>query len=80
MIGYVKHFDSNKTVLFKGNDNRLLKKLTKIWERVSILMNIEFDSESLYDDNDKYIKANIKSYGDKVNKNFQSKNMPKENV
>ena len=48
--------------------------------RVSILMNIKFHSESLYDDNDKYIKANIKAYGDKVNKNFQSKNMPKENV
>ena len=62
MIGYVKHFDSNKTVSFKGNDSRLLKKLTKIWERVSILMNIEFDSESLYDDNDKHIKANKKSY------------------
>ena len=30
-------------------------------------MNIEFDSELVYDDNDKYIKANIKSYGDKVN-------------
>ena len=29
MIGYVKHFDSN--VSFKVNDNRLLKKYTKIW-------------------------------------------------
>ena len=45
MIGYVKHFDSNNTMSFKVNDNRLLKKYTKIWERVSILLNIEFDSE-----------------------------------
>ena len=45
MIGYVKHFDSNNTMPFKFNDNRLLKKYTKIWERVSILLNIEFDSE-----------------------------------
>ena len=43
MIGYVKHFDSNKTMSFKVNDNRLLKKYSKIWEKVSILMNIEFD-------------------------------------
>ena len=45
MIGYVKHFDSNKTMSFKVNDNKqFLKKYTKIWERVSSLMNIEFDS------------------------------------
>ena len=25
MIGYFKHFDSNKTMFFKVNDNRLLK-------------------------------------------------------
>ena len=78
MIGYVKHFDSN--VSFKVNDNRLLKKYTKTWEKVSILMNIEFDSEPVYGDNDKYIKAKIKSYGDKVNTNFQSKKIPKENA
>ena len=31
MIGYVKHFDSNKTMLFKVNDNKLLKKYNKVW-------------------------------------------------
>ena len=36
MIGYVKHFDSNKTMSFKVIDNKLLKKYTEIWERVSI--------------------------------------------
>ena len=30
MIGYVKHFDSNKTVSFKVIDNKLLKKYNKI--------------------------------------------------
>ena len=80
MIGYVKHFDSNKTMSFKANDNRLLKKYIKMWEKVSILMNIEFDNEPVYGDNDKYIKAKIKSYGDKVNTNFQGKKIPKENA
>ena len=80
MIGYVKHFDSNKIVSFKVNDDRLLEKYTKIWGKVSILMNIEFDSEPVYGDNDKYIKAKIKSYGDKVNTNFQGKKILKENV
>ena len=36
-------------------------------------MNIEFEIESLYGDNDKYIKAKIKSYGDKVNTIIQGK-------
>ena len=43
-------------------------------------MNIELDSELAYGDNDKYIKAKIKSYGGKVNTNFQSKKIPKENA
>ena len=80
MIGYVKRFDSNKTMPFKVNDGRLLKKYTKIWGRMNFLMNIEFDSEPVYGDNDKYIKAKLNSYGDKVNVNFQGKKIPKENT
>ena len=79
MIGYVKHFDGNKTMSFKINDNRLLKEYTKICEKVSILMNIEFDSEPISGDNDKYIRAKIKSYGDKVNTNFKAKKYQKKN-
>ena len=60
MIAYVKHFDSNKTISFKVNDNRLWKKYTKIWRRLYMLMNTEFDSEPVYVENDKYIKAKIK--------------------
>ena len=43
-------------------------------------MNIEFDSEPVYGDNDKYIKTKIKMYGDRVNTNFQGKEVPKENA
>ena len=60
MVGYVKHFDSNKTVSFKVIDNKLLKKYNKIWERVSNLLSIKFDSEPIYGDNVKYIKTKIK--------------------
>ena len=34
------------------------------------LMNIEFDSEPVYGDNDKYIKTKIKMCEDRVNTNF----------
>ena len=43
-------------------------------------MNIEFDSEPVYGDGDKYIKTKIKIYGDRVNTNFQGKKVPKENA
>ena len=36
MIGYVKQFDSNKTMYFKVDDNKLLKKYNKIWEKLAI--------------------------------------------
>ena len=64
MIGYVKHFVSNKAISFKVNDNRLLKKCTKIWKRVSIFMDIEFNNEPIYGDNDNHIKTKMKSHGD----------------
>ena len=57
MIGYVKHFDSNKAISFKVIDNKLLTKYNKILEKVSSLMNTKFDSEPVYGNNDKYIKT-----------------------
>ena len=80
MIDYVKHFDSNKTMSFKVGDNKLLKKYYKIWEKISNLMNIEFDSEPVYGDTDIHTKTKIKMYEDRVNTNFQGKNVPKENA
>ena len=80
MIGYVKHFASNKTKSFKVSNNKLLKKYKKIWEKVGNRLNIKFDSEPIYGDVDKSIKTKIKSYGDRVNTNFQGQKVPKENA
>ena len=80
MIGYVKHFDNNKTMSFKTNDNKLIKKYTKIWEKISNLLSTKFDSEPVYGDNDKHIKTKIKLHGDKIITNFQGKKIPKENA
>ena len=41
-------------------------------------MKIEFNSEPVYGDNDKYIKTKIKVYAGSMIANFQSKKMPKE--
>ena len=80
MIGYAKHFDSNKAMSFKASDNKLLKKYNKIWGKISNLLNIEFDSQPVHGDGDKYIKTKLKMYGDRVNTNFQGKKVPKENA
>ena len=64
---------------FKVNDNELLKKYTKIWKKVSNLMDIKLGSEPIFGDNDKYIKTKKKIYRDKTNTNFQGKKIPKEN-
>ena len=59
MIGYVKCFDSNKAMSFKVTDKKLLKNYTKIQEKVSNLMDIKYESEPVYGDNAKYIKAKM---------------------
>ena len=41
-------------------------------------MNIKFDTEPLYGDNDKYMKTKIKIYDINVNKHFHVKKIPKE--
>ena len=78
MTGYVKKFEGNTTMSFKISDKQLLKKYNQIWKRVEKLLKIEFDSEPVYGDNDKYIKTKIKIYAGSMITNFQSKKMPKE--
>ena len=56
MIGYVKCFESNKTMSFKISDDKLLKRYTQIWKKINNFLTIKFDSEPVYGDNNKYIK------------------------
>ena len=74
IIGYVKYFGVNKVT-----DKKLLNKYNKICEKVEELLNVKFERKPIYGENDKYIKAKIKSYEDKVNTNFQGKKTPEEN-
>ena len=67
-------------VFFKVNDNELFKNSKKIWKKISNLMNIEFDSEPIYGDVDKYLKTKIKMYGDRVNTKFHGEKVHKENA
>ena len=78
MTGYVRKFEGNTTMSFKISNKQLLKKYNQIWKRVEKLLKIEFDSEPVYGDNDKYIKTKIKIYAGSMITNFQRKKMLKE--
>ena len=62
MIGYVKYFESNKTMSFKISDKKLLKKYNQIWKTVKHLLSIKSDGEPVFGANDKYINTKIKLY------------------
>ena len=48
----------------------MLKKYNKIWKIVEKLLKIEFDSEPVFGDNNKYIKTKIKVYDGSMVTNF----------
>ena len=63
---------------FIVKNKQLLKKYTKIWEKIEGLMKINFESKPVYGDHDKYIKTKIKIQGGSIITNFHNKKMPKE--
>ena len=80
MTGYARKFDENLTMSFRVKDKQLLKNYTKIWEKIEKLMKINFESNPVYGDDDKYIKTKIKTYAKNTIINFHNKKMPKENA
>ena len=79
MTGYDRKPNGNTTMHYKISDKQLLKKYNIIQKRVETLLKIEFDSEPVYGDSDKYIKTEIKIYAGSIITNFQSKKKtPKE--
>ena len=57
-------------------DDELLEKHNEIWEKVKNSIKKELDCEPVY--NEKYVKAKIKSYNEKINTNFYNNKIPKE--
>ena len=57
-------------------DDELLEKDNEIWGKILKSIKKEFDSEPLYDE--KYLKAKIKSYNEKININFDNDKMQKK--
>ena len=49
-------------------------------KKVENLLNIDFESKSVYGDDDKHIKTKIKIYAKNAITNFYNKKMPKEKI
>ena len=78
MTDNVRKFEGNTTMSFKISSKQFLKKYNQIWKRVAKLLKVEFDSEPVCGDNDKYIKVKIRIYAGSMIINFESKKMPYE--
>ena len=61
MTGYARKFNENAAMFFIIKDKQLLKNFTKIWEKIEKLIRINFESNSVYGDDDKYVKTKIKN-------------------
>ena len=48
MTGYARKFNENSTMSFIVKNKKLLKKYTKIWEKIEGLMKITFESKPVY--------------------------------
>ena len=80
MTGYINEFDEDKnknknkiTMSLKVKDKQLLKNYNKIWKKIEKLMKIDFNTKTTYGDDDKHIKAKIKTYEDSITTNFYDK-------
>ena len=76
MSAYRRDFDETKHISFLIKNAELLEKYNKMWIKVKHGIKKEFDSEPVY--NEKYLKAKIKSYKEKIYTNFHNNKIPKE--
>ena len=80
MTGYFRKFNENSTISFRVKDKQLLKNYSKIWKKVENLLNMDFESNSVYCDDDKYIKTKMKIYAKNTITNFHKRKTPKEKI
>ena len=77
MSGYIKFFDNGgKNMSFKIEDESVYLKDTEIWNKIKNSLNAKFHSQPIYDD--KYIKANVKTFSSIINTLFLGNEIPKE--
>ena len=76
MSEYIKYFDDvRKNMFFKIEDDNVLVKYNKIWDKIKMTLSIKFHCQSVYDV--EYIKAKVKTFNKVVNTIFSDSEIPK---
>ena len=80
MNGYIKYFEnSGKNMSFKIEDEDVYLKYNEIWNKINkSILNINFHSQSIYDD--KYVKTKVKTFNNSINILFSIDEIPKERI
>ena len=82
MTAYIDKCDEDKnrnknkntiTMYLKVKDKKLLKNCNEIWKKNETLIGIDFNSEPIYGNDNKYIKTKVKTYEDSITTNFKIK-------
>ena len=82
MTAYINKSDEDKnknknkntiTMYLKVKDKKLLKNRNEIWKKIETLIGIDFNSEPIYGNDNKYIKTKVKTYEDSITTNFKIK-------
>ena len=69
MTGNLNIFeDGDRKMSFFTDNNEFLERYTKIWEKISDLINKKFDSDPVY--NNKYINTKIRPYNIDIKTSF----------
>ena len=83
---YINKFKDKKTKITTTTslmikDKQLFKNYNKIWEKIESFMRKKFDSKLFYgNDDNKYIKTNIKTFKASIIINFHNKKVPEEKI
>ena len=69
MSGYIKYFDNGgKNMSFLIENENVYLKYIEIWNKIKMLLNTRFHSQTIHDD--KYIKTKVKTFGEAINTSF----------
>ena len=66
MMGYINKFEKNTITM----SLKLFKSYNKIWKKIEKLMDIDFNTEPSYGNDNKYIKTKIKAYKNNITTDF----------
>ena len=65
-------------IILADDDDDVILKYNKIWNKIKKFFSVEFDSQSAYDE--KYIETTVKAFEDKVIIKFTDNEIPKEST